>query len=731
MASHVSGSNQDRAIEGADDDALDRGPFVDSLIRAVVHTERDLRGRVTGRRSTGFVVGLTGEWGLGKSSVLNLVKEQLESFDHVAVASINPWLFKNRDDLIKAYFTSLRDAIGKTLRERARDILVQLEKYKGAIDTGGTIVAAVIDGYGGLGAASGSWKLWGRPAVRKLPKPAELSPDDERKSLEAKLKQQKIAVVVLIDELDRVEDDEVLAVAQLIKAVGDIKGISYLVAYDPKRVVQALGRGSSVEERASSGEAYLEKIVQFAVPLRPLFEEDTRALLASALQDSGVELPAAHTGYQAEIINELIRVVRTPREIKRLAGAFAVLEQIIHGELCLYDVLGYSWIATKAPGVRDAIARNSDGMVSDPGDVELLRRLTVRRENGRKQESIEDLLGIAARPHEQMLKLLFNRFGEQEQEVAGDRLAKRRNLVRLLYLGNPPKMMSRSQIDSIWALESIERTEVALRNILNDGGLAGLLDRVGDILHHISSKNDKFFWPALARTLMRQHDWITEQEVLGSIVDDAGQLLWRFGRQGVSHATRVKEIIASLIADNDLLITPWLIRKHLFAHGLTVHKSEAGGDAVFTKVETKEYLEAELPRYTHAIKDGTFLRRLPDTEAVFVVLNARRWTEELRTNLTEQLSGIRQIATFAALTVKPGYIADQKTMDEMLDGEAILRRLIMLAKNGELPDDPWLRASVTRLAATLRGHDPHFIRDYADDNYIVNGVPTENAEEDE
>jgi predicted KAP-like P-loop ATPase len=93
-------------------------------------------------------------------------------------------------------------------------------------------------------------------------------------------------VVVLIDELDRVEDEEVRAVARLVKAVGDIRGISHLVAYDPKRVVDALGRGVG-EERSRSGEAYLEKLVQLVVPMRPLLDYEILALLRRTLEAQG------------------------------------------------------------------------------------------------------------------------------------------------------------------------------------------------------------------------------------------------------------------------------------------------------------------------------------------------------------------------------------------------------------------------------------------------------------
>lgn len=718
-----SAARQDRAIEKSGDDALDRAPFVESLIRAVVHTDRDLHGKVVGRCSTGFVVGLTGEWGLGKSSVLNLVKEQLDSYEHVAVAAINPWLFNNRDDLLKGYFNALRDALGKTLKERARDVQTQLEKYKGAIGVGGTVAAAAIDLHGGSGVASSFWKQKGKPIVDKITKAVDQSPDQERKILETKLKAAKIAVVVLIDELDRVEDDEVRAVAQLVKAVGDIKGISYLVAYDPKRVAQALGRGSDAAERQTSGEAYLEKIVQFAVPLRPLFEEDARALLSAALRDNGANLPAAENEYQIAILNELIRVVRTPREIKRLIGAFGVLEEIVRGEICPYDILGYSWLATKAPALRDAIARDLETIVNDPGEMELYRRVLARGTNGKKQENLADLLGAAAAPHESMLKLLFPRFGEDDKTDGGNRIGKRRNLVRLLYLGNPPGMMPRTEIERLWSINSIEHSMQAIRPLLAAERVSGILDRLSDILTQLAPQFDLVFWPALGRSLVRQHDWITGPESLGSLVDDAGERLWQFGRSGEGNAERVRMVFNSLTANGDLLIAPWLLRKHLFAHNMTSHPSTSGGHFIFTKVETTAYLESELPRYAQAVIDGTLLKRLPDSEALYAILNANCWTGQLRKSMTDQLNHIDAIATFAALTVPPGYVSEKTTMNEIMDGDVVLERLVEIAKNGELPTDPWLRASVTRLVATLRGHDTHFLRDYADDKYIVDGLP--------
>ncbi len=69
-------SNQDRPIGSSAADQLDRGPLVESLQRALIIEENNDKNECIGRRATGYVVGLTGRWGLGKSSVLNLLAQR-------------------------------------------------------------------------------------------------------------------------------------------------------------------------------------------------------------------------------------------------------------------------------------------------------------------------------------------------------------------------------------------------------------------------------------------------------------------------------------------------------------------------------------------------------------------------------------------------------------------------------------------------------------------------------
>ena len=690
---------QDRPIEREADDALDRIPFVDSLIRALVSDERSDDGTLLARRSRGYVVGLTGKWGLGKSSVLNLLNVKLGSMDRVTVALFNPWLFSGRNELLRGFFSVLRDAMGRSATEQAHDMVGALDRYWGTLDLAAHATAALVDAHGAGGAATAGWLKWKKPVREAIKRPTLASPQDERRELEKRLKASKTAVVVLIDELDRVEDEEVRAVAQLVKAIGDIKGISYLVAYDPERVTEALGNGD-----ARRGSAYLEKIIQHPIPLRPLFGDDVERLLNAALSNNGVSLGDADADHEKAIISELVRLIATPRDVKRLVGAFAILEPAVRGEICPFDVLGYAWIATKAPNIRAKIAGDLDAVVDDPSDDVMIERLS-RRMDKTNPQTLSEALGENVGELEPLLKILFPTFARSgsDQSDHTDRIGRRRNLIRLLYLGNPPDMVPRGDVEKIWQLADRAEMVAALLELKEAGRLRAFLDRTDDLLASLDSEQDTVFWPALAQLLIRPTDWIRGPDELRAIAEDATASLVRLGIRDRRQAYRLAPIMDALIGDGDLVLVPSVLRKQMFANGLTRHSSADREKGVLSKKETETYVARELPRYRAAIIDGTALRRLPNCEAIFVVANKEEWDSGLKSELTEQLQGAEALSTFAALLVPPGYGVDKSTLDELSDADVISGRLRLLADSGEWPQDDYLDGCLRRLRAASRG----------------------------
>src|SRR6185437_2353953 len=70
-------------------------------------------------------------------------------------------------------------------------------------------------------------------------------------------------IIVTIDDIDRLEPTEMLEVLRLVRSVGDLPNILYLLCYDSDILADGIKHAAAVAD----GQAYLEKIVQLTIPV--------------------------------------------------------------------------------------------------------------------------------------------------------------------------------------------------------------------------------------------------------------------------------------------------------------------------------------------------------------------------------------------------------------------------------------------------------------------------------
>ena len=222
-----------------------------------------------------MVVGVTGPWGSGKSSIINLLRERLKAIHPgTVVISFDPWLISGRNDLISEFFNELLTTIKSKskLSKHLKNLTQTFTEYSENLATAGSLVNPAF----GVILRFGSHVLTTARARDK-------SLNALRRKLLEQLSEASVPIIVLIDELDRIENSEIRTVAQLVRSVVDFPGISYVLAYDESRVIQALGSDASEGEREERGRAYLEKIVQLQIPLPVIFSEEIGKLLIAEL----------------------------------------------------------------------------------------------------------------------------------------------------------------------------------------------------------------------------------------------------------------------------------------------------------------------------------------------------------------------------------------------------------------------------------------------------------------
>ena len=242
--------SSDTAIKTKTEDLLGRAHFASELANAILKN--------TGKDS--IVIGLYGSWGSGKTSLVNMVLEEIENLtiqdeDKPLLVSFAPWNFSAQENLVSVFFKTLRlylnieknkkweQKIGNAL-DKFADTWDVLTLYPGA----GTIVAPAAKAITKLGAN----KLLGVKPI-----------DEAKQEIERVLLERNQKIIVVIDDVDRLEKSQICAVFQLVKQIVSFPNTTYLLPMDRDIVARALKK---VQD--DDGYSYLEKIVQipFIIP---------------------------------------------------------------------------------------------------------------------------------------------------------------------------------------------------------------------------------------------------------------------------------------------------------------------------------------------------------------------------------------------------------------------------------------------------------------------------------
>ena len=86
--------SNDRPLSDKQSDYLNRAPFAAQIAKM-------LHGLPEG---TGLVVGIHGSWGDGKTTVLNLLQNELSNSNSIVVRDFNPWRLKDDEAMLRRFF---------------------------------------------------------------------------------------------------------------------------------------------------------------------------------------------------------------------------------------------------------------------------------------------------------------------------------------------------------------------------------------------------------------------------------------------------------------------------------------------------------------------------------------------------------------------------------------------------------------------------------------------------
>jgi energy-coupling factor transporter ATP-binding protein EcfA2 len=337
------------------DDRLGYGPFAERLANVIINM----------KVPAGYVVGLHGKWGSGKTTVVNFILEHLrrhngkitddtEKVEHI---DFRPWIVSGHQDLMAAFFKLLAEELkpkeGKIKKSFNFGMRTAAEGSDKLVQAAATMALA-IDPTGGV--ISGIAGHVGKKTLKSMLGQYLETPSLQQayEDLRTLLISSGRRFVVTIDDIDRLEDDEIKSIMQMVKTIGRLPNVIYLLVYDRDIVYQALD-----EKVDRVGPRFAEKIVQQEVELPLPGKNALLTMLDEEIKfitSSGEE----STRWQYIVRDGVQRWINLPRDVLRYSNALKFAWPALKGEFDAQDLVAVEGLRLFDPTAFDWIRRNRD-----------------------------------------------------------------------------------------------------------------------------------------------------------------------------------------------------------------------------------------------------------------------------------------------------------------------------------------------------------------------------------
>lgn len=372
--SNTSHIHADKPITKQSDDTLGRKNFSDNIARAITNYP-------TGRES--LVMGLYGEWGSGKTSVINMIRESFDNNDTSKtpiIIDFSPWYFSGQDQLFEQFFQQLALGIRSSYEKLKDSASAIANKSAASVEKAGVVADKIIKFSNALRPIKHLSPYVGIPsemfdnginAVQKIATHVKsisdavdksqtqriFNPHELKQQISEALSDLDRKVLIIIDDIDRLTKEEIRQIFQLVKALADFQNTIYLLSFDRDEVCAALK-----DIQTDYPEQYLEKIIQmpFELPiLSPLkvFEHLNQALNKTVVVEEWDKSLEQHkeSVYYYYSFNTYLNNLR---DAARTLNAFNFNYSSLKGEVNVIDLIVMSAIHVKNPSLYSFIKNN-------------------------------------------------------------------------------------------------------------------------------------------------------------------------------------------------------------------------------------------------------------------------------------------------------------------------------------------------------------------------------------
>lgn len=583
----------DYPIENINEDRLRRGPLAKKV--------GELIAGFAGKES--FVIGIEGPWGSGKTSFINMAINGISNDPKLIFIHFNPWNFTGQNELIGDFFDALLDELKSHVD---KNIFKTIKTYAGKLQV--SYSPSIPTPIGSIG--FGEFKK-NQGSLQK-----------QRDKINKALKILNKKIVVIIDDTDRLDNDETRLIMKLVKMTANFPNTVFVLAYDREQVAKKLGEDHI-------GEEYLKKIIQVSFTLPLPDQQGLKDVLYGDLDNTIKDIygKVLLEGNDEKRWGEIQyagfpRLFKNIRDIKRFISSLRLNWSIVEkSDINQIDFVTIEAIRVFTPTLYSGISGNANLFTG-------IQHFLTSNDNAKKElrlkfkELLEDLPKDLQPIMENICEVLFpqlensNYSGDWEQIWKKERrICVSERIGFYFQLGIPVGAISEVEVSSLIEITDKEALEAKILELSKDNKLRQMLLKIQIKVDTLTETQRKL----IVSSLWDLEKIITEERSVMFDFDDIDTQISRITYQSIKHLipenrfTFLKELIESSAS----LYTP--VRIVLM---FTDIKDKSTGDKLLSDEETVVLKEILMKRLNNLMKEN---RLVEEEHLVFFLFRMKDW----------------------------------------------------------------------------------------------------------
>jgi hypothetical protein len=308
---------RDVPIERIEDENLDIKPYIESLSQFIMECD------------TPMTIAIQGDWGSGKTSMMNLVRANIEVRYPGQICPIwfNTWQysqFNAQDQLGIALLTRFAHELSgrSDTDEVVKKVIGGIGKVAKTIGRNAIFMGTMAftgSAEGAKDAQGAVDDIFQKDFVQSL---TDLKNDIVLMTSRRLKSNGKDRVVVFIDDLDRLVPERAVELLEVFKLFLDVPGCVFVLACDYQVIAQGLKKKFDIDEHDLKGKSFFDKIIQLPFSM-PVGQYDTRSYTADLLNKIGVKTSDNELEMYCNLISSSVGL--NPRSMKRLFNSFQLI----------------------------------------------------------------------------------------------------------------------------------------------------------------------------------------------------------------------------------------------------------------------------------------------------------------------------------------------------------------------------------------------------------------------